>query len=153
MVLLLVLQVQHLSTSTFTQLQDLSTSLPLIRTGGGRSERKGGRLNSRRRRAFTHGGHRWMLGNRTVFGDVFGCSAVRGSVSPGGRAHLRAVRAAAAGSDPPAVDPPLDSDPGQGEQSAAAQRLHGLAAGRGDFPLAVPGERYHTIILYWSYQV
>lgn len=65
---------------------------------------------------------------------------VRGPVGPGHRAHLGAVGAAAAGSDPAAVEPPLEPDPGPGQQPAAAAGLHGLAAGRRDLPLALPGQ-------------
>lgn len=72
-------------------------------------------------------------------GDVAPAS-VRGAVGLGRRAHLGPVRAPAAGADPAAVEPPLEPDPGQREQPAAAEGLHGLAAGRRDLPLALPGE-------------
>lgn len=60
---------------------------------------------------------------------------------PGHRAHVAAVVAAAAGADAAAVELPLEPDAGQKLRAAAAQRLHGLAAGRGDVPVAVSGER------------
>lgn len=66
---------------------------------------------------------------------------VRGAVGPGHRAHLDTVGAAATGAHPAAVEPPMEPDAGQKLRAAAAQRLHGLAAGRGDLPLALPGER------------
>lgn len=65
---------------------------------------------------------------------------VWGAVGSGHGAHVAPVCAPAAGSDPAAVESPLDLDPGQGEQAAATERLHGLAAGRGDLPLALPGQ-------------
>lgn len=74
-----------------------------------------------------------------IAGDVTP-GPVWGVVSPGRRAHLGTVRALAAGADPAAVEPPLEPDSGQREQPAAAEGLHGLAASRRDFPLAVPGE-------------
>lgn len=73
-------------------------------------------------------------------GDVTPGS-VWGSVGFGHRAHLGPLRAPAAGADPAAVEPPLEPDPGQREQPAAAERLHGMATGRRDVPLALPGER------------
>lgn len=81
-----------------------------------------------------------------VGGDVTP-GPVWGAVGPGHRAHLCPVRAIAAGADPAAVEPPLEPDPGQREQPAAAEGLHGLAAGRRDFPLAFPGEKGDLIRL------
>lgn len=75
--------------------------------------------------------------------------SVRGTVGSGHRAHVRAVRAAAVGAHPPAVEPPLEPDAGQGEQSAAAEGLHGLAAGGRDLPLAVPGEFSCFLLIAW----
>lgn len=70
--------------------------------------------------------------------DPFG--TVWGAVGSGDSSHLGAVCALAAGADPTAVEPPLELDAGQRQQSAAAERLHGLAAGRRDAALAVPGK-------------
>lgn len=81
--------------------------------------------------------HRWML--RTGPEDV-PPGPVRGAVGSVQRAHS----ACAADSDPAAVESPLDPDPGQGQQAAAAERLHGLAAGRGDLPLASPGQNQNS---------
>lgn len=75
-----------------------------------------------------------QLGGDVIPGPVWG------AVGPGHCAHLGPVRALAAGADPAAVEPPLEPDPGQREQPAAAEGLNGLAASRRDFPLAVPGE-------------
>lgn len=76
--------------------------------------------------------------------------SVRGTVGSGHCAHIRTVRAAAAGAHPPAVEPPLEPDAGQGEQPAAAEGLHGLAAGGGDLPLAVPGKFSWVLLWAWS---
>lgn len=59
----------------------------------------------------------------------------------GHRAHVAAVAAAAARLNAAAVELPLEPDAGQKVRAAAAQRFHGLAAGRGDLPVAVSGER------------
>lgn len=72
-------------------------------------------------------------------GDVAPAS-VWSAVGLGHRAHFASLRGPAAGTDPAAVEPPLESDPGQREPPAAAERLHGLATGRRDFPLVVPGK-------------
>lgn len=76
---------------------------------------------------------------QALLGDVTH-GPVWGAVGSGHRAHIDPVRALAAGADPAAVEHPLEPDPGQREQPAAAEGLHGLAAGRRDFPLALPGE-------------
>lgn len=122
---------------------------------GEKKKKPEGEKRAGRRRGFTRR-HRDRVSNGTeapLSTDTGGCweadqlggdvppGSVRGAVGPGHCAHLSAVRALAAGADPAAVEPPLESDPGQREQPAAAEGVHGLAAGRRDFPLAVPGER------------
>lgn len=63
------------------------------------------------------------------------------AVGAGHRAHGAAVAAAAAGADAAVVELPLEPDARQKLRPASSRRLHGLAAGRGDLPVAVPGER------------
>lgn len=79
---------------------------------------------------------RCMLG----VGHVLPSGPVWSAVSTGDSAHVTAVRAPAAGSDSATVDFALDLDSGQDQFSATAQRLHGLAYGGRDLPLALPGE-------------
>jgi len=76
--------------------------------------------------------------------------SVRGAVGLGHGAHIGPHRAPAAGSDPSAVEPPLEPDPGQGVLPAAAEGFNGLAAGRGDFPLAVPGACWTSFFFFTS---
>lgn len=72
-------------------------------------------------------------------------------------AHHAAAAAAAAGLNPAAVEPPLEPYAGQEVRAAAARRLHGLAAGRGDLPVAVSGERrtgtgiwkFNCLLIVW----